>query len=732
MSKTIFISNRLPITVKREGDDFAYEKSIGGLATGLKNYHDNTDNVWIGWPGVPSDTLDTRAQEKLAKELEKKYKCLPVFLSECDVEMFYYGFCNKTIWPLFHYFINKTEYEEELWEAYQDVNRRFFDKVVSIISEDDTIWIHDYQLMLLPEMIKDKFPNAKIGFFLHIPFPSFEVYRLLVWRDQILHGLLGADLIGFHTYDYVRHFLSSVRRLLGYENNLNRITYDDRYVQVDAFPMGIDYDRFVMEYNTQQFESEAHQIEKSTIGEKVILSIDRLDYTKGIPERIRAFDEFLCRYPEHLGKVRFHLIVAPSRIAVDSYEDLRSEIAELVSEINGKHGTVDWMPIWYYFQSFSQESLIALYKGSDVLLVTPLRDGMNLVAKEYIAARTDQEGMVVISETAGAASELGEAVVVNANDSFAISEGIKTALDMPIEEKKAINSILHKRLKRYNVQFWADEFIKAIDQPVMASEQMVTRNIEKNNSIIVDAYLKASTRIIFLDYDGTLVGFKSIPQKAKPDSELKKLLFKLTEDPKNTVVIVSGRDRHTLEEWLGDLRMHMLAAHGLWRREQDGKWAITAALENSWKETVSGIMQMYVDRMPGALIEEKDYSLAFHYRQCEPDMVSVKLGEVRAALSSVTESMSLGIQEGSKVLEVKDSRVDKGQSATLFLQNKNYDFILGAGDDHTDEDLFAALPQSAYSVKIGAGSTNAKYRLKSWKSMRTLLKKLTEDRGFGI
>lgn len=725
MNKTILISNRLPVTIKKDNQGFEYESSIGGLATGLKGYHENTNSIWVGWPGITNDDLSSKETKDISKVLDKKFKCLPVFMSENEIEQFYYGFCNKTIWPLFHYFTNKTEYDLDLWDAYVKVNKKFFDVVEPKINNGDTIWIHDYQLMLLPQMIKEKYPNTRIGFFLHIPFPSYEIFRLLVWRDEILQGLLGADLIGFHTYEYVRHFLSSVRRLLGFENNLNRITYEDRYIQVDAFPMGIDYERFTKEYDTPEFLAEFNQIKENTREEKIILSIDRLDYTKGIPQRIRAFDEFLCKYPEYKGKVRFHLIVAPSRTAVETYENLRSEIAELVSQVNGKHATVSWMPIWFYFQAFSQESLIALYKQADVLLVTPLRDGMNLVAKEYIAARTDYEGMVVISETAGVASEIGEVVVVNANDCSAIANGIKMALDMPTEEKIEINRILHKRLKRYNVEFWAKQFMNSLSQTSEISQPSAAKSINRDFSIITDSYINASKRMIFLDYDGTLVGFQSIPQQAKPDTELKRLLFKLVEDPKNTVVIVSGRDRHTLENWLGDLRLHMIAAHGLWRREPDGEWIMTTTLDNSWKAKVESVMQMYTDRMPGALIEEKDYSLAFHYRQCEPDMVSVKLGEVRSALGSLIQSMSLSIQEGNKVIEVKDSRVDKGQSASAFVHNQNFDFILAVGDDYTDEDLFMAMPSNAHTVKIGTGNTSAVFRLNSWKSMRSLLKELT-------
>ncbi|MBK5254068.1 MAG: bifunctional alpha,alpha-trehalose-phosphate synthase (UDP-forming)/trehalose-phosphatase [Peptostreptococcaceae bacterium] len=728
MSKMILISNRLPVTIKKDSQGFEYESSVGGLATGLKSYHEHTNSIWVGWPGITNESLSSEETIDIRQVLDKQFKCLPVFMSELEIEEFYYGFCNKTIWPLFHYFTNKTEYDLDLWEAYVKVNKKFFDVVEPLIENGDTIWIHDYQLMLLPQMIKEKHPNTKIGFFLHIPFPSYEIFRLLVWRDEILQGLLGADLIGFHTYEYVRHFLSSVRRLLGFDNNLNHIIYEDRNIHVDAFPMGIDHERFAKEYDTPEFLTEVRQIKQNTRGEKIILSVDRLDYTKGIPEKIRAFDEFLCKYPEYKGKVRFHLIVAPSRIEVDTYENLKSEIDELVSQINGKHATVSWMPIWFYFQSFSQESLIALYKHADVLLATPLRDGMNLVAKEYIAARTDYKGMVVISETAGVASEIGEVVVVNANDCNAIVNGIKTALEMPTEEKIAVNRILNKRLKRYNVEFWADQFINSLSQTTEDSKQSATKSIDRSLSVITDAYKKASKRMIFLDYDGTLVGFESIPQQAKPDIELKRLLFNLVEDPKNTVVIVSGRDRFTLESWLGDLRLYMIAAHGLWRREPDGEWVMTATLDNSWKANVESMMQMYTDRMPGALIEEKDYSLAFHYRQCEPDMVSMKLGEVRAALESLIQSNNLSIQEGNKVIEVKDSRVDKGQSASAFLQNQKFDFILAVGDDYTDEDLFMAMPSNAHTIKIGTANTNASFRLNSWKSMRSLLKELTNTK----
>lgn len=726
MSKTIFVSNRLPVTVKKD-QALHFQKSIGGLATGLKGYHKQGGSIWIGWPGIPDEVLTENDKEIIYSELLAGHQCLPVFLHEEEIELYYNNFCNKTIWPLFHYFTSKAEYDIEAWEAYKYVNRKFYEAVRSVIEDKDIIWIHDYQLMLLPLMIKENFPDTQVGFFLHIPFPSFEIYRLLIWREEILRGILGADLIGFHTYDYARHFLSSARRLLGLDSSLNRISYEDRYVQVDAFPMGIDYGFFSRDGEGENLE-ETRDIISNNINLKMILSIDRLDYTKGIPERIKSFGLFLAQNPEYLEKVRLNLIVAPSRIEVDTYAQLKKEINELVSEINGKYGTFSWMPIWFFYRSFSQESLITLYKHADVLLVTPLRDGMNLVAKEYIAARTDYKGMVVVSETAGAASELGEAVVVNANDYNAIADGIKTALAMPLEEKIERNKLMHRRIQRYNVEFWAEDFLNTLKLSVIDSAQNIAqRNIEKNSQTLEQAYSMAQNRVLFLDYDGTLVGFNSLPDRAKPDEQLLKLLMELTNDPRNTVVLISGRERHNLAEWFRGLNLHIIASHGLWIRHPDQTdWTMTISLDNDWKDSVRNILELYTDRMPGSFVEEKDYSLVWHYRQCDPDMVGVKLSEVRETLLSMIQSSTLGIQEGNKILEIKDNRVNKGYTASNFIGHEEYDFIFAVGDDYTDEDLFSALPQSAYTVKIGVGNTNARYYLKSWISMRLILKKFVD------
>ena len=731
MDRTIIISNRLPVTVVKNGNKIEYIESIGGLSTGLKTYHKDGDSVWIGWPGIAEDELTEEDKESIKEVLLRDFQCFPVFLSEEEMDTYYYGFSNATIWPLFHYFTSKTIYQEENWLSYKRVNEKFYKCAEGFFREDALVWVHDYQLMLLPNLIKENYPEIHVGFFLHIPFPSFEIFRLLIWREEILVGLLGSDIIGFHTHDYVRHFLNSTRRILGTEDNLNNIDYEGRRIFVDAFPMGVDYQRFSSDPGDVELCQELTQLEDK--GDmKLILSVDRLDYTKGIPERIYAFKKFLMLYPEYIEKVRFILIVAPSREIIEAYDDLLREIKEGVSETNGEFGTLNWMPIWFFFRSFSQEDLINFYRNSDVLLVTPLRDGMNLVAKEYLASRVDYKGMVVLSETAGAASQLVESVIVNPNDLEQIARGIKYALDMPIEEKVARNKAMCKRIKEYNVNFWADEFVHALKRKVAEnmSKSPETR-LEKQVPLLEKNYIEANKRIIFLDYDGTLVGFKPIPEQAYPDPELLEDLEILASDPKNTVIITSGRDRKILEDWLGQIpNIHLVASHGLWHREPHEKsWKKVTVVSNRWKKSILPILDLYTDHMPGAFVEEKEYSLVLHYRQCDPDMVSMKINELRETLQGMINTSNLELQEGNKVLEVKDNKVNKGQTAATLLSEGIYDFIFGVGDDTTDESLFSVLPRNAYSVRIGLNKTGANYRLKSWKSMRSILRKLADLSG---
>jgi trehalose 6-phosphate synthase/phosphatase len=714
MSKTIFVSNRLPVTVQKKGDELIVSKSIGGLATGLKSFHEQANNLWIGWPGLSSDKASLDEQKEIKNQLTKNYNCHPVFLSQKDIDLYYEGFSNRTIWPLFHYFAEKTEHDIKTWQSYQKVNQFFYKNIKPYLEDDTVIWIHDYQLMLLPQLIRNEFPKVKIGFFLHIPFPSYELFRLLIWKTEILEGLLGADLIGFHTYDYVRHFMSSIRRILNLTHQFYRIQYNHRTISVDAFPMGIDYEFFA-----NQKSSKAKKPK-----EKIILSVDRLDYTKGIVERLKAFQTFLKRYPKYRTKVKLHLIVAPSRANLETYDTLHRQIEKLVSEINGKYGTFDWMPIWYLYQSFDQEDLISYYKQADILLVTPLRDGMNLIAKEYIASSSDYKGMLIISETAGAASELSEAIIVNPNDAENIALGIKEALEMDQEDMISRNKIMHERLKRYNVEFWAKEFLTRLNA---VEHQVISKDDDEYLDIndLKQHYQKANKRLILLDYDGTLVSFTKTPSQAYPSRKLKNLLTDLANHEKNDLVVISGRDHETLERWLGDLPVNLVGDHGLWHRAKGDAWKKTLTIDNSWKPAVFNVLERFVDRMPGSFIEEKSYSIALHYRGSEPDMMSMKINEIKDALFSLKGSTLLEIQQGNKVIEIKDQRVNKGIASQLYSSQKAYDFILVAGDDTTDEDMFKEQ-KDAFSVKIGYGVTLAKKRIETVKAFRTILEALNQ------
>ena len=380
-----------------------------------------------------------------------------------------------TVLSLFHYGPLYAVYSKDLWQAYERVNEAFVEAVVEVAKDGDIIWVHDYHLMLLPKLIRERLPKATIGFFLHIPFPSFETFRLLPWRKQILNGLLGADLIGFHTYDYTRHFLDSVHRLLGYEAVTGLITTTDQISKTDAFPMGIDYERFSSTARGRIVHAQISKFRRRLGDRKVILSIDRLDYTKGIPQRLEAFNLFLTRNPQYRDRLVLIIVVVPSRTRVGQYALLKKQVDELIGQINGSDGPICWTPILYLYRSLLFPLLFSLYSMADVALVTPLRDGMNLIAKEYIATKTDGKGVLVLSETTGAAKELGEAIIINVNNQEEIAQALEEALAMPEEEQIERNRILQKRLERYNVVRWADESINALLCVKKLQKEMATQ-----------------------------------------------------------------------------------------------------------------------------------------------------------------------------------------------------------------------------------------------------------------
>lgn len=727
MGKIIIVSNRMSTSVSRGADGFIFSPSVGGLATGLSSLHARENSLWIGWSGLPGDTLTTDERSEVAVRLRSEHKSIPVDLSSHDLNRFYYGFCNNVIWPLFHYFPTYVNYDETLWDSYQEVNMRYFETVRDQIEEDDFVWVHDYQLLLLPGLIKQHQPDAKIGFFLHIPFPSYELFRLLPWRQPILEGMLGADLIGFHTYDYARHFLSSVRRLLGYDHDLANVRYPGRTVKVDVFPMGIDYARYSTATELENVRKHAQEIRDEYADQKVILSVDRLDYSKGIPQRIRGFKRFLELYPKQREKVSLIIIVAPSRTEVPQYQELKREVDELVGVINGRFATVTWTPIRYFFRTMPFERLSALYDQSDVLLVTPLRDGMNLIAKEFVAVKRDKPAVVIISETAGAARELSEALLVNASSVDDIAEALQQALTMPKEEQLSRISRMQRRLERYDIHYWARDFMEKLESTITHQRSLLTKRLTaRTRQSLFNAYGSAEKRLLILDYDGTLIPYGDHPEYAIPEDQLLAVIGRLCRDPRNDVVLAGGRDRSFMDRHFGTLRVGLVASHGSWARMPDGEWQELVPLDTQWKQIIAPVMQLHADRTPGSRFEEMEQSLTWHYQRSEPDLAFVRVAELRDALLTITSNFDLTTVEGPRVIEVKSSHATKAQAAKLWLEATEYDFVLAAGDDRTDEDLFASLPESAHTIRIRLAASNATYFLDNDAELGTLLAELAD------
>jgi len=736
MGKTIIISNRLPVQLQISNGAITAVPSVGGLATGMKSVHSGGDSLWIGWSGL----TDEEIPEELAGDIDKalaKHGSSKVRLTSEEVDGFYYGFSNRTIWPLFHYFLEYSEFELASWNTYKAVNQKFADAILEKAGDDDTIWIHDYQLMLVPQMVREQRPNISIGFFLHIPFPSFEIFRTMPWREEVLQGLLGSDLIGFHIYDYERHFLSSVRRLLGLEVSFNDIYLDNRIIKVDSFPMGIDYKKFkdAAEEHQKRDPEKLSELQKrlnthkeSDPDNKFLLSIDRLDYSKGIAKRLYAFEYFLNKYPQYKEKVRLIILAVPSRSNVPQYQLLKREIDELVGRINGEFSTVSWTPIWYFYRSMPFENLIDLYTSSDIAWLTPLRDGMNLVAKEYIATRTDQTGVLILSEMAGSANEMNESLLINPNNFEQIADAINEAINMPIEEQQARNGQLQKRLERYNVEKWANDFMNSL----LAQKNIDATNVSKRitdlrlNSILED-YKKAKKRLLFLDYDGTLAGFHNDPQKAGPDEELYTLLDALNSQKGTDLFLISGRDKDTFTKWFLPKGYSMIVEHGVWISRDGEEFKLLENVKNDWMEKIRPVLESFVDRTPGSFIEEKNYSLAWHYRKTDPDFGSLRATELSEVLTSLIGTDDLSVLNGNKVMEVKSSNVNKGRASMRMLGEGDYDYVFAIGDDWTDEFMFQELPESTVTVKVGRQKTAAKYFVENTQKVRELLKSFVKS-----
>ena len=729
MRKSVIVSNRLPLQISKLENSFLFQPSSGGLATGLDSVHKNNDSIWVGWSGITSDELTKKNKLEIKNTLDD-LRLIEVELNQKEVDGFYHGLSNKCIWPLFHYFIELAKFNEDDWLTYVDVNKKFCEKVIQNTEQNGVVWVHDYQLMLLPKLIKEKRPDLTIGFFLHIPFPSFEIFRIFPWRMELLEGVLGSDIVGFHTFDYQRHFLSSVKRILRYDVEFNKIILTSRKVLVNTFPMGIDYEKFRNAAKLHKKLKKSQQSElkiqldlhkKTADDSKLILSIDRLDYTKGVINRIRAFEIFLEQNPGYHEKVRLVMLSVPSRSDVPEYMKLKRETDEYVGKINGRFATINWTPIWYYYRSMSFDDLIDLYMMSDIAMITPLRDGMNLVAKEYIATRIDSDGVLILSEMAGASKELYDAITVNPFDLDGMAKGILKAIKMPIDEQKRRNKTMQKRLSRYTIKYWAKDYYAALNKLAISSRETTTKKIDKKVfNKIKTKYNKAKKKLFLLDYDGTLVSFHHKPDAAIPKKDVINILNKLS--LKNEVAIISGRDKNFLEKWFGNLNITLFAEHGHSKKEAGRKW-VESNVNNNWKDNFIPIFQNFTDRTPGTFLEEKENCLVWHYRKTDPELANDRVVELKTIINSLI-SENLLMMDVKKAIEITNININKGTAVNDILEKEDYDFILCAGDDVTDENMFSVLSKDAFTIKVGGQTTKASFFVENNIEMIDVLKNL--------
>lgn len=728
MSRVILVSNRLPVSIQEQNGTSVVVRSSGGLVSGLAPVHDRDGGLWVGTLG---------GSEDVDPKLFADQRLVVVTPPEEQARRHYEGYSNQVIWPLCHYLIDHVYFEGQDFDAYRSVNRRFADAVAAHAQPDDIIWVHDYHLMLLPSMLRERLPQATIGFFLHIPFPSSEVFRILPRKEEILQGLLGANLIGLHTYDYARHLVSTFRRVLGVEFDEDWVSARDGKTKIGVYPLGVDAPYFEGQ-DAPEIEENQTKIQQIAKGRKIILGVDRMDYTKGLALRLQAFERLLHDVPRWRQDVVFFQVAVPSRSTITTYRELKEEIDRHVGAINGLYEREGLVPVHYLYRSIPVAELIAFYRAADVAWVTPVRDGMNLVAKEYVASRQDNTGVLVLSEFAGAASEMGEALLHNPWDIDGSSRVLERALTLDSEEMGQRMAGLRKRVRINTVHHWAERFLHGLEgQKIRADSWHMEHgasapgNSRRWIADLLTAFSESDHALVALDYDGTLVDLQPDPLAASPDPALLDLLETLSGLEGLDVVIISGRDPSILERWVGHLPITLVAEHGLhWRLRGSETWDVLLEdADTSWKDSVHRVLEDFATRAPGSFIEEKPASLAWHYRRVEPAFGNWQARELAQHLSEAFANSPLEVLHGSKVVEVRPQGFDKGRALTLLRTRLGtLDFEIVVGDDRTDEDMFQSLEPGAWSIKVGSGRTYARHSVGSPRALRRLLQEMCSAR----
>jgi trehalose 6-phosphate synthase/phosphatase len=727
--KLIIVSNRLPLQLKKNNNQLEVQQSSGGLVSAINSIPRDNNLVWIGAADFTQEIWKEFQESGIKTDIE----IVPVFLEKETEELYYGGFSNTIIWPLFHYFPSFAEYEEKYYRAYRVVNQQFADAVKSIASAQDTVWVHDYHLMLLPGYLKKGMKKVSSSFFLHIPFPTYELFKLVPedWRHEILTSLLSCDVCGFQIQEHASHFKRALSYFLGLESMNNQVTLNGHVTLIKDYPISIDFEKFNRAFDDEKVKGIREFIRKKYQGIFVVFSLDRLDYSKGVHNRLQAFEQLLNDHKELHGRIVFIINVIPSRESIDKYAERKKLIEENISRINGLFGGIEWQPIIYQYRSMDFMELIGCYTGCDVALVTPLRDGMNLVAKEFVASRKDQKGTLILSEFAGAANEMNGAILVNPNDINNMKEAMLTAINFSSDEQKERMNKMQVVIRENNVTRWLTNFLDDVSKSKTETELSHPNIMNPDDkNLVLDAYRRAKHRLILLDYDGTLVPFYTKPQEAMPGDVIKELVSRLSRNPKNRVMLISGRDSGTLDTWFNGINIELVAEHGsMYKAKEEKHWKGVPDIPMEWKDEVRACIEKYVGMVPGSFMEEKKYSIAWHYRaieNIEEDAIKLSLSK-ELTLLNLNDSFS--ILQGNKVIEVKSSHVNKGRFIEGLMSANSFDFVLAIGDDITDEDMFDVLRQEHhYTIKVGLGSTAARYNLVGVNNVLSFLDQLSAVR----
>ncbi len=672
----------------------------------------------IGWTGQPAPDHDQR--EQIARELKTARSQIPVFLDAETIRYYHDGFCHTSLWPLLHYLPGHAEYEQKWFAAYKAVNQMFADIVIERYRSGDIIWVHDYHLMLVPQLVREQIPEARIGFFLHTPFPSYELFRCHPNRTELLTGILGADLIGFQTFGYLRHFRSTVLRLLGIESEIDEMVREGSVTKIGVYPVGVKTNMIDEARQAPDYEKCLQEYRDTFKGKRIVFSVDRLDHSQGIQKKLRAIENYLAAHPEDQHRVVFILLVSATGAHSRDVRQLTHDIEHAVGRINGRYSRVDNIPVHYLNRWVPFIELCALYNLADVALVTPLMDGMNIIAKEFVACKDPHScGVLVLSEFAGASEELFAALRVNPYNTGQASEVIATALALPeAEQRKRLRS-MRKRIIGYDAARWMRTFLQDLETAGIDNEEE-TRALDTD--IIQRFRPSAARKALFLDYDGSLREFVDSPEDAVPSEDLLRIFEAFNNRDDLDVFIVSGRDQTFLDKHFSRFRVTLVGEHGFFYKRPGEDWQTMAGdIDLSWKDTITRIFEFYSMSTPSTKVEEKHSSVVWHYRQADPEFGAWKAANLIGELTEAISNLPVCIHQGQRIVEVSSQHVSKGMAVARFMNENVYEHILCAGDDKTDETMLYFNDEKVVTVKVGDKDTDAAYRVPSPHAFREFL-----------